>query len=142
MTSLPIIKRWSFCTLIKTALSHLIKKSTSDLTKEELEEIDAVAAIDCTWHQANAMLREVPDNMVMIRLRDYKTTFWRYHHYDETCLATVESIYYFYQEFVEARKKKGLEAPSSESLHDLLFMYALQFHQIKMANASKEVVVA
>ena len=113
----------------------------SDLTKEELEEIDGVAAIDCTWHQASAMLREVPQDCTLIRLRDYKTTFWRYHHYDETCLATVESIYYFYQEFLEERRKKGIEAAPAQSVHDLLFLYALQFYQIKTANAGKELVV-
>ena len=112
----------------------------SELTDEELNSIDAVAAIDCTWHQAPAMLRNMPQTGIsFISLNKYKTTFWRYQHHTEECLATVEAIYYFYKEYTAELAKRHPNAPAvSSNIDDLLFIYNLQYLNMKQANIEKQ----
>ena len=77
----------------------------------------------------------------MIRLKEYQTTFWRYQHYDASCLATVESIYYFYYELAQERRKRGLGVEAYSQIDDLMFLYALQYHNLVSANNAKDAVV-
>lgn len=81
---------------------HKASKAISDLTKEEISQIDAVMAIDATWNQAKQIVRELPENpeenQTFVILKDYRTTFWRQQYYNDNMLATIESIYYFYKE--------------------------------------------
>jgi ribosome biogenesis protein Tsr3 len=58
---------------------HKESKLVSELTEEELAEIEAVMAVDCTWHQAKYIIKDLPDkpesNQAFVILKDYKTTF-------------------------------------------------------------------
>ena len=132
----------------------LIKVSLKSIPAEQLEQIDAVIALDCTWHQAPAMIKGLTEGetgeplagVTFISLKEYTTTFWRYQHHANTCLATVEAIYYFYKELEEARQTAGLvtkatsdlTSPSaSGSWKDLLFLYAMQYYNLKRSNVEK-----
>lgn len=117
-----------------------MQRSVQSLNTDELIDIEAVIAMDCTWHQVGEMLRSVPSDLNFIRLQGYKTTFWRYQHLDESCLATVESIYYFYKEYKEARQCKGIAWPADSNIDDLLFLYSLQYHNLKEDNMHREQV--
>ena len=77
------------------------------------------------------MIAGLPDESTFIKLSDYKTTFWRYQHYDVSCLATVESIYYFYKELVKAYQDKGIHSADLMNIDDLLLLYAVQFINMK-----------
>lgn len=87
------------------------------------------------------MIKEMPEDCTMIHLKQYQTTFWRYQHYDSSCLATVESIYYFYRELAEERQKRGLASGTYAQIDDLMFLYALQYHNLVSANSTKSEVV-
>lgn len=60
---------------------HKESKLIEELSEEEIKAIDAVMAIDCTWHQAKYIIKDLPDkpesNQAFVILKDYKTTFWR-----------------------------------------------------------------
>lgn len=40
---------------------HKESKLISELSEEEVSQIDAVMAIDCTWHQAKYIIKDLPD---------------------------------------------------------------------------------
>ena len=77
------------------------------------------------------MVAGLPEDSTFIRLCDYTTTFWRYQHYDATCLATVESIYYFYKELLEAYEVNGVPLKNPVNIDDLMLLYAVQFRNMK-----------
>lgn len=85
------------------------------------------------------MIAALPTEYQFVRLDDYETTFWRYQHHSSSCLATVESIYYFYKEWETAQKSLQTQLESSNALEksnpwsfdDLLILYAMQWHKIK-----------
>jgi hypothetical protein len=119
---------------------HKESKLISELSEEEVKEIDAVMAIDCTWHQAKQIIKELPDkpesNQAFVILKDYKTTFWRSQHYNDSMLATIESIYYFYKEYQRELITCGVyqtdrcEDITQKSFDDLLFFYCLNLEMI------------
>jgi len=108
----------------------------ADLSDDEIQDIEAIVAIDSTWWQSKRMIKEFPKTSKYIMLNNYKTTFWRYQDEDNTYLATVESIYYFYKEYISEMKRRGLKSTKVENLEeskmdDLLFFYAMSFEMIK-----------
>lgn len=92
------------------------------------------------------MVNGIPEDLDFIMLDEYQTTFWRYQHVSSTCLATIESIYYFYKELIDEKGKRQAvcqekESPSTNQIHfnidDLLFFYALQYTMIKKYTKEK-----
>ena len=77
------------------------------------------------------MIAGLPEDSTFIKLSDYKTTFWRYQHYDASCLATVESRYYFYKELIKAYQDKGIHSADHVNVDDLLLLYAVQYVNMK-----------
>ena len=84
---------------------HKDARLIKDLPKEELKSIKSIKIVDCTWAQANSMMKKIPENVNFLKLEDYQTTFWRYQWHDDKCLVTVEAIYYLLKEFDEVYSK-------------------------------------
>ena len=106
-----------------------------DLSDEELKGLDGVMSVDCTWHQAKGIIRDIPDESTFVILNDYKTYFWRYQHYSDNLLATAESIYYFYKEYEREIAKRGIFEKSEIeefgwNFDDFLFFYSLSLNMI------------
>lgn len=80
-------------------------------------------------------------DITFISLKEYTTTFWRYQHHANTCLATVEAIYYFYKELEEALASAGVAKPEPKiekgTWNDLLFLYGMQYYNLKKSNIEK-----
>ncbi|CAD8071455.1 unnamed protein product [Paramecium sonneborni] len=108
---------------------HQNAKYIKDLSLEEIQSIKKFVAIDCTWHQTGAILETIQKkypNQKYLKLEDYQTYFWRYQHHSLKCLATIEAIYYCYQEYSKAMKQ-------NKDYCNLLFFYKYTFQQIKEA---------
>lgn len=100
------------------------------MTNEEISEIDAVMTLDCTWYQAKGFIRDIPDEECFVMLNDYKTVFWRHQPHSDNFLATVESVYYFYQEYFEELKKREILEDEERNIDDLLYLYCLKIMMI------------
>lgn len=108
-----------------------------DLPTEEFASIRNVIVIDGTWSQAAAINRTDP----YCRLRrikispNLKTVFWRYQDLGEHCLSTIEAIYYFMREFLEAQnnnnKNDNNTAVYDGRFDDLLFFFSFFYHLIQ-----------
>lgn len=108
---------------------HKDAKLLEDLSKEEIQKIKNVVAVDCTWFQTNKILKSLKKKKFRyIKLKDYETVFWRYQHHGKKCLSTCEAIYYFYKEYSKAM---GLNADQEDSFDSLMFFYNLQIHEIQ-----------
>lgn len=100
----------------------------SEMTDDEIQEIDAIMTLDCTWYQAKGFIRDIPDDECFIMLNDYKTIFWRYQPHSDNFLATVESAYYFYKEYMEQMKlREVIDFDENDwNLDDLLYFYCVK----------------
>ncbi|CAD8159981.1 unnamed protein product [Paramecium octaurelia] len=105
---------------------HQNAKYIKELSQEEIQSIKKFVAIDCTWHQTGAILETISKkypNQKFLKLEDYQTYFWRYQHHSLKCLATIEAIYYCYQEYSKAMN-------IDKNYDNLLFFYKYTFQQM------------
>ncbi|KAJ1985085.1 hypothetical protein H4R34_000262 [Dimargaris verticillata] len=102
---------------------------------------DTVVVIDGTWSQARAMVKYSPvlNQMRKVTLLPRQTRFWRYQQCDESYMATIEAIYFFYREYYEAyagSKRNDCSKCSMVSVYDgryddLLFYYKYFYDHIQ-----------
>ena len=108
-----------------------------DLPADEFNLIRNVIVIDGTWSQAAAINRTDPYcKLLRIKISPHlKTVFWRYQDLGEHCLSTIEAIYYFMQEFLEARQKRqenNFEVEVYDGrFDDLLYFFSFFYHLIQ-----------
>ncbi|KAJ3107202.1 DTW domain-containing protein 1 [Phlyctochytrium planicorne] len=109
---------------------------TSDSTPVEdidPDQYDRIVVLDGTWKQARSMcsfIENIPFKRV--RISEQRTLFWRYQKYGDFCLATIEAIYWFYREILNAKAKKLNEPIEYNGLvDDLLFYFKLQYDKIQ-----------
>ena len=106
-----------------------------DLPADEFSQIRNVIVIDGTWSQAAAINRTDP----YCRLRrikinpNLKTVFWRYQDLGEHCLSTIEAIYYFMREFLEAQEMvNDNKLMCYDGRYDnLLYFFSFFYHLIQ-----------
>lgn len=105
-----------------------------DLSENEFSQIRNVIVIDGTWSQAAAINRTEP----YCRLRrikinpNLKTVFWRYQDLGEHCLSTIEAIYYFMREFLEAQERNNNQMIVYDGRYDnLLYFFSFFYHLIQ-----------
>ncbi|KAJ1981368.1 hypothetical protein H4R35_000759 [Dimargaris xerosporica] len=102
---------------------------------------DTVVVIDGTWSQARAMVKYSPalHQMRKVTIQPRQTRFWRYQQCDESYLATIEAIYFFYREYSETyagRRPNDSPKCSLASVYDgryddLLFYYKYFYDHIQ-----------
>ncbi|KAF0981646.1 hypothetical protein FDP41_012303 [Naegleria fowleri] len=92
--------------------------------------------IDSTWGQAKQIYRnELIHRLPCVVIEEKETLFWRYQKEGQKFLSTIEAIYYFYKEFVQAMMNEasllshgdsGKES-YEENLENLLYYYVHQY---------------
>ncbi|EZG77878.1 DTW domain protein [Gregarina niphandrodes] len=121
---------------------------------EDWTGIENIIAIDSTWSQAKQIIGRYLPNVKTVKINKYKTTFWRYNdkeeQYGDSCLATIEAIYYFIKEIMAAMDSQGGarsgeggqdERGGETNLDDILYFYEAQWHQIRSCKRSNPLEV-
>eukprot|EP00475_Leptophrys_vorax_P030057 TRINITY_DN44713_c0_g1_i2.p1 TRINITY_DN44713_c0_g1~~TRINITY_DN44713_c0_g1_i2.p1 ORF type:complete len:298 (+),score=57.63 TRINITY_DN44713_c0_g1_i2:1097-1990(+) len=100
-------------------------KTLKELDPETLAKIKSVVLVEGTWVKANAAVtRANISNLVHVKLNQYETCFWRYqrkNQQNDHMLSSIEAIYYFFKEFMEATKGEY-----DGSCDNLLYLFAWQ----------------
>eukprot|EP00126_Sphaerothecum_destruens_P009644 Sdes_comp20554_c0_seq1m15324 len=91
------------------------------LEKVDRSSFDHVVFIDSTWIQASGMLKaEALQNFRKVKIVAKQTAFWRYQtNLPDSCLATLEAIYYFFREYHTAYEN----SIKYDGRYDNLFYY-------------------
>jgi len=97
-------------------------KAMEDL---DLTKVKRVVVIDSTWNQTRFFLRDDKvQKLPCVKLQGKKTYFWRYQRECDTCLSTIEAIYYFYVEY--RAKMNG----SYDGIYDNLLYFYIYLYQL------------
>ncbi|KAG2387683.1 hypothetical protein C9374_001277 [Naegleria lovaniensis] len=90
--------------------------------------------IDSTWGQAKQIYRnELINRLPCVIIEEKETLFWRYQKEGQKFLSTIEAIYYFYKELVQAMNETlskpmiNDEYKYSENLENFLYYYIHQY---------------
>ncbi|EFC44237.1 hypothetical protein NAEGRDRAFT_39279 [Naegleria gruberi] len=89
--------------------------------------------IDSTWPQAKQIYRnEFVKSLPCVIIEEKETLFWRYQREGQKFLSTIEAIFYFYREYLQALNEYGDEetkqsTPSDVPLENLLYYYIHQY---------------
>ncbi|KAL6050615.1 DTW domain-containing protein 1 [Balamuthia mandrillaris] len=95
----------------------------------DISQMKRLIVIDSTWQKAKVILRdERVKRLPCIQIESHKTLFWRFQQVGDTCLATIEAIYYFYREWHE--KQRG---EYNGEYDDLLFYYTYMYKMIQQS---------
>ncbi len=101
-------------------------KCLDELAPEDFAKIKTVLFVDSTWQQSKAISRDPRlHQAIHIRIKQQISLFWRFQNNDPTYLATVEAIYFFLKEYVQAKN-----APTHSyngEVDDLLHYYVNQY---------------
>ncbi|ORX76015.1 DTW-domain-containing protein [Anaeromyces robustus] len=101
------------------------------VSKVDPKKYDRVLVIDGTWYQAKILIREpfLQKLQKVTFTQEHTTEFWRFQNLGDEHLATIEAIYYFYQEY----EKYCLKADKNlvKSMDNLLYFYAFQWEVIQ-----------
>lgn len=90
-----------------------------------MKSLKRIIVLDCQWNHANAMNSHVSlSNLKRLKIGTYSTTFWRYQRTGDSCLATIEAIYYFFKEYHKAAGKEY------RGEYDNLLFYYKFFHDL------------
>lgn len=102
--------------------------TTADASKPA-KPLKYVVFIDSTWQQSKSILRD-PRMLKIprVKISSHKTLFWRYQNLDETFLATIEAIYFFFREFSIYNYKNQ---EYNGEYDDLLFLFAFNYSLIQ-----------
>lgn len=107
---------------------HLPESAGSDL-------FDRVVFIDSTWQQCHKIIAD--EKLVgfqKVKLENAITHFWRpQRNKPDTCLATIEAIYYFFKEYEEYILWREYDG----KYDNLLFLFAFQYNLIQEEQAKK-----
>jgi DTW domain-containing protein YfiP len=108
-------------------------KSFNELTDEEIRNIKQLIFIDSTWHQTKSMLRNQNLNAVpKLKLENHTTAFWRYQSVSKHSLATVEAVFYAYEDYHEEMHKRGFFDDRPIGRYDnLLWMFKFNYALIQ-----------
>jgi len=100
-----------------------------DLPRAELDAIERVVLVDSQWQRANAVLRHPALRALRpIHLSSgAQTAFWRYQSFGRDHLATIEALYYFEREYLEAKTGK----PYAGEFDDLLWYFSFNYRLIQ-----------
>jgi DTW domain-containing protein YfiP len=102
-----------------------------EYTDDELMSIQSVTFLDCTWRQTKSMMTTSLNDLPKVTLTAHKTMFWRYQKGNpDTCLATVEAIYYFYADLHKEKAKRGLAEPYEGEYDNLLWFFMYNYNNI------------
>ncbi|CAH3025969.1 unnamed protein product [Porites evermanni] len=107
-------------------------KELSDPNKTAL--FDRVVFIDSTWQQCHQIITDKKlDGLRRVKLESAVTHFWRpQRNKPDTCLATIEAIYYFFKEYEQHVLKREYDGKFDNLLYFFAFQYNLiQEEQIK-----------
>ncbi|XP_067020947.1 tRNA-uridine aminocarboxypropyltransferase 1-like isoform X1 [Acropora muricata] len=111
-----------------TGSMHLPESAGSDL-------FDRVVFIDSTWQQCHKIIAD--EKLVgfqKVKLENAMTHFWRpQRNKPDTCLATIEAIYYFFKEYEEYILWREYDG----KYDNLLFFFAFQYNLIQEEQAKK-----
>ncbi|XP_031562605.1 DTW domain-containing protein 1-like isoform X2 [Actinia tenebrosa] len=108
-------------------LSQLGKQSNCE-TENINQNIEEVVFIDSTWQQAHKIITDKRlENIQRIKIEDAKTYFWRTQRKPNTCLATIEAVYYFFKEY----DKYILEREYDGRYDNLLYLFAFQYQRVQ-----------
>eukprot|EP01135_Chromosphaera_perkinsii_P007838 Nk52_evm30s1020 gene=Nk52_evmTU30s1020 len=101
-------------------------KEVADLSPNDFDE---VAFIDSTWQQTRSILIDPRlQACTKVKIKSQKTAFWRYQtNLPDSCLATIEAIYFFYKEYHE----KFGGCPYDGRYDDLLYFFHYQYNMIQ-----------
>eukprot|EP00667_Euglena_gracilis_P022488 EG_transcript_25081 len=100
---------------------------------EDLTKYKNAVVIEATWQQSRCISREPKVcQFKRVRLDHHRSIFWRYQKKDDTFLATIEAIYFFFVEYRNAvLAKEGSEARYDGEYDDLLFFYSHMYQTIQ-----------
>ena len=98
------------------------------LTELDLTQFDRAVFIDSTWTQTGGICQD-PRVMTLtkVRIENHHTLFWRYQHESPEFLSTMEAIYFFMKEFIQAKHDGRYDG----SVDNLLWYYVFQYEQIQ-----------
>lgn len=95
-----------------------------EMSEEDFKKVKKVVFIDSQWHKAKSIFaHENIRKLKCVKIKSYKTLFWRYQYEDEHFLATIEAIYYFYKEYA-GKTYQG-------EYDNLLYYYVLMYELIQ-----------
>jgi len=99
----------------------------------ELHKYKNVVVIEATWQQSKGIARDpTVAQYTKVRLNDHRSIFWRYQDKDESYLATIEAIYFFFVEYKNAMlKAQGSGEVYNGEYDDLLFFYGHMYETIQ-----------
>jgi DTW domain-containing protein YfiP len=93
----------------------------------DVSKIKRMVCVDSQWHRTKKMMSDPRlQKLRCVKIESYKTRFWRYQKEGDTCLATIEAIYYFAKEFEEARSGNY-----QGQFDDLLWYYSHMYRLIQ-----------
>ncbi|OUM60850.1 hypothetical protein PIROE2DRAFT_25163, partial [Piromyces sp. E2] len=101
------------------------------VSKVDPKKYDRVLVIDGTWYQAKILIREpfLQKLQKVTFTQQHSTEFWRFQNLGDEHLATIEAIYYFYQEYEQYCLKANEKLV--KSMDNLLYFYAFQWEVIQ-----------
>lgn len=110
-----------------------------ELTDEELAGVKQFVFIDSTWHQTKSMFRNKNlDSVPKLVLDGHTTAFWRYQSVSKNSLATVEAVFYCFEDFHKEMFKRGLFEEESAGRYDnLLWMFKYTYNLIQSEYTEK-----
>ena len=104
-----------------------------DLKREDFED---VVFIDCTWQQTASILRDGRfESFKKVKISSKRTAFWRYQtNLPDSCLATIEAIYFFFREFHENFGNSEYDG----RYDNLLYFFHYQYNMIQKSLLEEE----
>ncbi|PAV63051.1 hypothetical protein WR25_09086 [Diploscapter pachys] len=88
-------------------------------------KIKRFVVLDCTWNQVHGMkmLPQIKD-LPCVMLKKYRTAYWRpQYKKDDSCLATIEAIYYALREY----QQYGLDKEYNGEYDDLFYWFFIGY---------------
>ncbi|RMX56343.1 hypothetical protein pdam_00004462, partial [Pocillopora damicornis] len=91
-----------------------------------------VVFIDSTWQQCHQIITDKKlKGLKRVKLESAVTHFWRPQRKPDTCLATIEAIYYFFKEYDQHILKREYDGRYDNLLYFFAFQYKLIQEQRK-----------